>query len=148
MKHILLFFTLTISLSSFGQSEALGKWIAIDDKTGVRKSVVEIYEKDGLYYGKVIKMIYRSEDERCTRCTGDLKNQLVVGMDIVTGMKYKKRSKDFENGIILNPESGKTYDGKMWVEDGKLMVRGFLYFFYRTQAWEPYLPGDSVSGGQ
>lgn len=138
MKRIFILLLFIISRFSFGQSEALGKWITIDDKTGVRKSVVEIYERDGQYFGKVIKMIYRSPDERCTRCLGDLKDRLVLGMDIITGMKFKGRSNNFEGGTILNPESGKTYDGKMWVENGKLIVRGYLFWFYRTQVWEPY----------
>ncbi len=146
MKKILILFLLTLYIPSFGQSSALGKWIAIDDKTGVRKSVVEIYKKNGKYFGKVIKMIYRTPEERCERCEGDLKNQLVVGMDIISDMKYKKRSKEFEGGIILNPESGKTYEGKLWVENGKLMVRGYLFWFYRTQAWEPYLEESNPSG--
>ncbi|MEM0939693.1 MAG: DUF2147 domain-containing protein [Bacteroidota bacterium] len=138
MKRIFVLFFFVISYTVFGQSEALGKWITIDDKTGVRKSVVEIYEREGKYFGKVTKMIYRSPEERCTRCEGDLKDRLVLGMDIITGMKFKSRSNNFEGGTILNPESGKTYEGKMWVENGKLIVRGYLFWFYRTQTWEPY----------
>ena len=147
MKKLLILSLIVVSVQSYGQSSALGKWITVDDKTGVRKSVVEIYEKNGKYFGKVTKMIYRTPEERCERCEGELKNQLVIGMDIISGMKYKKRSKEFEGGIILNPESGKTYEGKLWVENGKLMVRGYLFWFYRTQAWEPYLEEESTSGG-
>jgi len=138
VKSIILILFLFFSYSVLGQSEALGKWITVDDKTGVRKSVVEIYEKDGKYYGEVVKMIYRDPGTRCTRCQGDLKNQLVVGMNIISGMKYDKRNDEFNEGTILNPESGKIYEGKMWVENGKLMVRGYIMFFYRTQAWIPY----------
>ena len=77
---------MAFSAQSYEQSSALGKWITVDDKTGVRKSVVEIYEKNGKYFGKVTKMIYRTPEERCERCEGELKNQLVIGMDIISGM--------------------------------------------------------------
>jgi hypothetical protein len=36
---------------------------------------------------------------------------------------------------IMDPEDGKTYEAELWVEDGKLKVRGYLGFFYRTQTW-------------
>lgn len=138
MRLTILFFLIIKTSFIFSQSEAIGKWIAIDDKTNVRKSVVEIYEKNGKYHGKVVKLIYRDQDWKCDRCVGDLKDEPVVGMDILWNMEYRKRYKDFSSGTILNPESGKTYDGKIWVEDGKLMVRGYLMFFYRTQTWLPY----------
>jgi hypothetical protein len=32
----------------------VGKWKTIDDKTGKVKSIVEIYEKDSKYYGKIV----------------------------------------------------------------------------------------------
>ncbi len=138
MKNLILFLALFISNLSFGQNEVLGKWITVDDKTGVQKSVIEVYEKEGRYFGKVTKMMYRSEEERCTRCEGTLKNQLVKGMDVLWDFKYRKRSKTFGGGKLLNPESGKTYNGQIWVENGNLMVRGYISFFYRTQVWIPY----------
>jgi uncharacterized protein (DUF2147 family) len=38
-------------------------------------------------------------------------------------------------GTILDPETGNVYDCKMWLENGKLMVRGYVAFFFRTQVW-------------
>lgn len=142
MKNILLISAVIFSFATFGQEEALGKWTTVDDKTAVRKSIVEVYKKDGRYHAKVIRMLYRDQDTICENCEGELKNQKVVGMDIISDMKYSKRDKAFYNAVILNPESGKTYEGKIWVENGKLMVRGYLFFFYRTQAWERYVEGE------
>ena len=42
----------------------------------------------------------------------------------------------YKNGKILDPEEGKVYTCKMWIEDGDLKVRGYLGFFYRTQTWK------------
>jgi uncharacterized protein (DUF2147 family) len=36
-------------------------------------------------------------------------------------------------GTILDPDDGKVYKAELWVEEGKLKVRGYLRFFYRTQ---------------
>ncbi|MEM6299790.1 MAG: argininosuccinate synthase domain-containing protein [Bacteroidota bacterium] len=40
-----------------GAQSIVGKWKTIDDTTGKPKSVVEIFESDGKYYGKIIKYL-------------------------------------------------------------------------------------------
>ncbi len=35
----------------------IGKWKTIDDETGKEKSIVEIYERNGKVYGKIIELI-------------------------------------------------------------------------------------------
>jgi uncharacterized protein (DUF2147 family) len=42
---------------------------------------------------------------------------------------------EWKNGKILDPEKGKEYSCKLWIEDGKLQVRGYWGMFYRTQIW-------------
>jgi hypothetical protein len=55
--------TLTIGMFLFAltmQSQSvIGKWKTIDDETGEAKSVVEIYEKSGKIYGKVVDILRR-----------------------------------------------------------------------------------------
>ncbi|HRT54643.1 MAG TPA: DUF2147 domain-containing protein, partial [Flavobacteriales bacterium] len=63
----------------------------------------------------------------------DRKDQPVLGMEIIRDMV--KDDDEWEDGTILDPENGKVYDCKLWLEDGKLMVRGYVAFFYRTQEW-------------
>ena len=41
----------------------------------------------------------------------------------------------YEGGTILDPKNGKVYDCKLWIEESKLMVRGYIAFFFRTQTW-------------
>ena len=48
----------------------------------------------------------------------------------------KAYGETWEDGTILDPEPGKVYDRKLWLEDGKLQERGHLAFFYRTQECE------------
>lgn len=119
----------------------VGTWKTIDDESGKPRSVVDIYEKDGRYYGKIIKLFRdpgEDPDPICEECEDYRKGQKVIGMEIITDMKYDKGDDEYRKGEILDPENGNIYDCKLWVEDGKLKVRGYLLFFYRTQTWLPY----------
>lgn len=127
---------------AFGQSSIVGKWKTIDDETGKPRSVVEIFEKEGKYYGKIVKLFRgpgEEQDPICEKCPGDRKNQKIIGMEIITAMKYDAGDKEYEDGEILDPESGSVYDCKLWLsEAGHLKVRGYIMFLYRTQTWLPY----------
>tara|TARA_R110002049_G_scaffold41162_2_gene124366 strand:+ start:3985 stop:4416 length:432 start_codon:yes stop_codon:yes gene_type:complete len=140
MKSICLFISLfVITLGSvFSQATIFGKWKTIDDQTGSVRSIVEIFEKDGKAYGKVIKGFPapgESEDKLCSLCEGDKKNQPIIGMTIITDMEYDADDEEWVDGEILDPDSGQIYDCKLWLEDGKLKVRGYVSLFFRTQSW-------------
>lgn len=114
----------------------VGRWKCIDDKTGKEKSVVEIVEQGGRYVGRIIQLINPEKpDPLCDLCTDHRKNQKILGMIIITGLK--KDGNEYSGGEILDPEIGKTYRCKLWVENGKLMVRGYVAFLFRTQVWQP-----------
>ncbi len=120
--------------------DAVGVWKTIDDQTGEVKSLIEMYEKDGMLFGKVIKLFLEVDEDQnpiCTACSDDRKNQPILGLEIVRGMK--EDGDQWEDGTICDPESGKVYDCRIWVEKDNpniLNVRGYLYFIYRTQHWE------------
>ena len=114
----------------------IGQWKTIDDETGKAKSIVEIYEKNGKIYGKIVKLLARTDDPICDLCTDDRKNKKVLGLEIIREMK--KDGSEYEDGTILDPNNGKVYDCKLWVDakdPNKLNVRGYIAFFYRTQNW-------------
>lgn len=116
-------------------ADIVGEWKTIDDESGEAKSVVEIYERDGRYYGKVRDLLLKPDDTLCEKCEGELKDQPVVGMEIITDME--KKGDEYSGGEILDPESGKVYRAKMWLEDDdRLKVRGYVGFLYRTQTWQ------------
>lgn len=135
----ILFTLLFISVSFVASAQSIvGSWKTIDDNNGKTRSVVEIYEKDGAYYGKIVKLFRDAGEDQnptCDECKGKLKGKPIIGMEIITDMKAK--GDEFNDGEILDPENGKSYDCKLWIEDGKLKVRGYLLFFYRTQTWLP-----------
>lgn len=134
----LLLFSL-ITLASYGQSSVFGKWKTIDDETGEAKSVVEIYEKNGKAYGKIIKIFNeKKQDAICDECDDDdpRKNKKILGMEIIKDMK--KDGNEWTGGKILDPNSGSEYKSTMWLDNGKLHVRGYVGFSFigRTQVWE------------
>jgi uncharacterized protein (DUF2147 family) len=120
----------------------IGKWKTIDDETGQVKSVVEIYQKDNKYYGKIVKLVNRPANEPkdpvCLPCKDYRKNQKIIGMEIITGLQYNSKDKTYTNGKILDPEKGEVYTCKLWLDsNGTLKVRGYVGIFYRTQTWHP-----------
>ncbi len=130
----LMLFTVSINAQS-----VLGKWKTIDDETGKEKSIVEIYQKDGKVYGKIISLLNREpgdEDPICDKCTDDRKNKHIIGMEIIRDMELD--GDRYEDGTIADPGNGKIYDCKLWVDEDNskiLKVRGYIAFFYRTQTW-------------
>lgn len=134
----LLFATLALFFSVLSYAQIEGKWKTIDDETGKPKSVVEVFKKsDGKYYGRIVQLLAKPENNNCVKCTDDRKNKPLVGLEIIRGLK--KTADGFEGGTITDPKSGKTYacsiklDGK-----SKLAVRGSLKgmsLIGRTQTW-------------
>jgi uncharacterized protein (DUF2147 family) len=129
----LLFGCFTLAVQA---QDIVGTWRTVDDEDGKDRSVVEIYRQGDAYYGKVTKIYYRAgepQDPVCDLCPGDRKNQKVIGMVILKDLK--KKGTEFKGGNILDPNNGKVYDCKLWIEDGVLKVRGYVAFLYRTQSW-------------
>ena len=125
-----------LSFSNLQAQDILGKWKTIDDETGEPKSIVEIYMKGSKAYGKVVKILNPEKQESvCDLCDedDDRKDKKVLGMEIIRALEQD--GNEWEDGTILDPNNGKVYDCKLWVEDGVLQVRGYVAFFFRTQTW-------------
>lgn len=121
------------------KASPVGVWMTIDDETGSPKSHVQIWEREGTVYGKIIKLLNPTEpDPRCTKCKGSRANKRITGMTILWGMT-KRDNGWYEGGRILDPANGKIYGCKIRITGGgsKLDVRGFLgiSLFGRTQTW-------------
>ena len=130
-----LFFT---TLFAHGQS-ITGKWKTIDDETGDQTSIVDIYERSGKIFGKIVKIFPKPGDDAdpiCNECPEDdpRYKKKVIGMEIIREMK--REGEHFANGDILDPKIGKIYRCKLWLEGKDLKVRGYWGPFYRTQTWK------------
>ncbi len=139
MRKVILILLALMAMSGQAQVSAiLGDWRTVDDKTGEKRSIVTIYKgSDGLYYGKISKMLmYTDLDLKCDQCKGEDYNAPIVGLVIIRGMKAEKG--ELVSGKVLDPESGKFYYGKIYLKDGKLVLRGSLDkrgFLGRNQTW-------------
>ncbi|MBX2821211.1 MAG: DUF2147 domain-containing protein [Rhodothermaceae bacterium] len=117
----------------------IGFWQTIDDNTNEPRSIVEIYENDGNVEGRIVKLINPDEPNPvCDKCEGERNGQPIEGMVIIEDLT--KDGNEWAGGHILDPENGKTYRCRIWVEEGTLRVRGYLAIFRRTQTW---LPADN-----
>jgi len=129
-------------------SPVVGLWEQVNDD-GKVGGWFHIYERDGIYEGKIVKAFPRPGEKPnalCTKCPGDQKNQPVLGLTLIKGMQRKGRN--FENGTILDPRDGSVYQARMELSpDGqKLMVRGFLGIdlFGQSQIWRR-LPDSAMA---
>lgn len=132
------------TFSTLRAQTIIGKWKTIDDLSGKPRSIVEIYEKNGKYFGKITQLFLApGEDQNpvCEKCSeSDARfKKPIIDLEIIRDMKLEKDGKTYASGSILDPETGGVYDCKLWLENGQLMVRGYLYFFYRTQTWLPFI---------
>lgn len=125
-----------ISMNMNSQS-ILGKWKTMDDETGEPKSIVEITEKSGKIYAKVIEILNLSnKNALCQNCSGEDKNKPILGLTIIKGLK--KDGSEYNSGQILDPKNGKLYKCSLSLESkDKLKVRGYIGFSLlgRTQYW-------------
>ncbi len=130
-------------LSNFAlaSDSPVGKWRSIDDKTGKPKSIIEIYEVNGGFEGKVIELLNPSKpNPLCDKCKGDKANQPITGMVILWGVTPNDDGESWGGGKILDPKKGKEYKVKLSLQEGgnELKVRGYIGtpILGRTQVWE------------
>ncbi|MFA7444608.1 MAG: DUF2147 domain-containing protein [Flavobacteriaceae bacterium] len=138
MKKLTILLMMLVSGTFMMQAQSVtGKWKTIDDETGEAKSIVEIYEKDGKIYGKVVEILNPAKrNAKCKDCKGADKDKPILGLVILKGLS--KDGNEWSGGQILDPNKGKTYkcivapNGK-----DKLDVRGYvgISLIGRTQTW-------------
>ena len=76
---------------------------------GKASSYIEIFENNGVYSGKITKLLIDPPDKVCNKCTGDLKNKPLIGMIILKDMKKtgnadKELGYEYTGGTILDPD--------------------------------------------
>jgi uncharacterized protein (DUF2147 family) len=130
-----------LSLAAAAQSTPAGLWKTIDDDGKTEKSLVRITDNAGTFSAKVEKIFDAAkQDARCEECSDERKNQPVLGMTIVKGVRANLDDKAlWDGGEILDPNNGKTYKVRMKPIDGgkRIEVRGYIGapLLGRTQTW-------------
>ncbi len=100
---------------------------------GKERAQVEIYEKDGTYFGKIVKLTTAPPDAVCVKCKGDKKDKPLLGMVILRDMTKEPGQ---YAGKVLEFEEGKEYKCKILpVSKEKLKVTACLMFICDSHYW-------------
>lgn len=132
---------LGLALGAQAQTTPVGLWKTVDDETGKEKSLVRITEAGGVLTGKVEKLLDPArQDAKCDKCSDERKDQPVLGMTLIKGVKQNADHPErWDGGEILDPNKGKTYKVRITPVDGgkTLEVRGYIGapLLGRTQTW-------------
>jgi uncharacterized protein (DUF2147 family) len=126
--------------AALAQSTPVGLWKTIDDETKTEKSFVRVSETGGVLSGKIEKIVDPAkQDSKCDKCSDARKDQRVLGMTIIEGVKKSADEPYWDSGTILDPNNGKAYKVRLTPKDGGkvLDVRGYFGapMFGRTQTW-------------
>lgn len=104
--------------SQYQADDVIGRYHAPD---GVGK--IEIYKKNGKYYGKAIccnadRLDTKNPDPK-------LRDRSIIGMNFMYDFEWDGEA-TYRNGQLYYHENGKTYDCVMWIDGNILKVRGYL----------------------
>ena len=133
MKNLFLILVLLFMSSLAYAQDITGKWMTEDGE-----AVVEIYQSGDKLNGKIVwlknainaqgKLLIDHENPDKSKRTRTLIGLLML-------MDFKQNDGKWEGGKIYDPSEGKTYKCGIWLEKGKLKVRGYAGMFYQTQTW-------------
>ena len=123
------------------QMTPTGLWKTIDDDSKKEKSLVRITESNGVFSGRIEKLLDPATDQKavCDKCSDDRKDQPILGLNILRGIKQSESDPTvYEGGSIVDPNNGKSYRARLKPVNGgaQLEMRGYLGPFYRTQVWQ------------
>lgn len=131
MKKLLL--TTIMGLAALATQAAAGitgYWTTVDDETKEAKSVVQVYEYQGKYYGRVVELLQNPGARAKIKGSPSIK-----GLTIIWDLE--KDGDSYSGGEILDPQKGKVYGCEMWRDGANLIVRGKIAFLGRNQTWLP-----------
>lgn len=140
-KLIILLFLGIYSLAGIAQEadKILGIWWN-DEKT----TKIKVEKKNGKYIGTIVYMIpekYVNGKPPVDDKNPDVKLQSrsLIGLQILEGFVFDAKDKEWENGTIYDPKSGKTYDCYAWLEGNDLLkLKGFVLgmrFVGKSSEW-------------
>ena len=128
-KILILSFLAFYALSAFSQAsdKILGVWWN-DEKT----SKIEITKEGEKYFGTIVYMIpekYENGEPPKDDDNPDpaLRDRSVLGLQILKDFVYEADDKEWGDGTIYDPKTGKTYDCYGWMEsDDELKLKGYV----------------------
>lgn len=131
MKKLLLLMAFAFLVKIAGAQSArsiVGTWWN-DEKT----SKIEVAEKDGKFTGKIIYLVPEKyvdgqppKDDK--NPDAKLRTRSMLGLEILNGLTWIAEDKQWQNGKIYDPKSGKSYDCYAWFDGSadKLFLKGYV----------------------
>ena len=136
IRAVLLLTFLLISTLTFADPRIPGYWKSIDDQTGKVTAFWKLEIKDNRLLGYLVNYPGMKPENVCVECTGELQEFFEKSISNTAWLNLSKnRDGIWEDGYIIDSGKGEKYKAKVWVADGKLMMRGYVGFFFRTQIW-------------
>lgn len=105
--------------------------------TAAEDGYVQVFERDGVYHGRIVGSPdgqSRRDEHNPDRAKRD---RSLLGVRILEGFEYDGEGQ-WIDGRAYDPNNGKTYDAKMWLEGADtLKLRGYIgmSLFGRTATW-------------
>src|SRR5258708_38365152 len=140
MKKIFLFVLLATSIKAFSQKDHLEKIWYNEEKT----SKIQIYKAvDGSFYGKIVWLKEPNDNNGKPKIDDknkDVKKRTTARMGLLILRKFKKTgdSNEYDSGTVYDPNNGKTYCGKLTLNNNELKLRVYICdwpWFVRTTTW-------------
>lgn len=133
VRSTFLVIIILFSTHIFAETNPTGMWQTFD-ADGSLLSTVAVRIEDTKLYAKIVA-VHTPGDENpiCEQCKGDLYGRPVIGLEVINGLTLKKNV--WQKGRVFDPKTGDSFKGRVWLEDGKLLVRGYVGFLYQTQYW-------------
>jgi uncharacterized protein (DUF2147 family) len=133
LAHIL-FFATSCLYTLEAQQDISGAWRMVDDK-GSEIALVKILSKNGVYRARVNSFGPASRITVCNACSGNKRGRSLLDIDIFWDLQLQNG--EYDNGVILDPESGKEYALTVDPKGDRLEVRGYIGvpLFGQSQYW-------------
>ena len=138
MKNLLTLIVLFLPFVLASQSEEsdiIGVWL--NEK---KEAVVEIYQEDEQYFGKIIDIQgehahRKNELKDKNNPHPENRDRQLINMPLIENLKYKNG--EYVNGTAYNPRMGRYFKCKAWMEsDTTMKIRGYWGILYATETWE------------
>jgi len=121
----------------------LGKWISAE-----KNLIVEVYKENNTYKSKIVWFTVSEDPSKAMNSRLDfknpnpsLRNNKLVGLQILNGLKFNPESDRWEDGTVYDPNTGKFWSTVVLFDNnGKLSVKGYwqFEFFSKTMHFEKY----------
>ncbi len=100
---------------------------------------VEIFKRNGKYFGKIIAL-NGYENGRTTDIKNPDKskrNRPLIGMVLIKDLEYDQKENQWVNGNMYGPEKGMVLNLEVTeIRKNEIVVVGSKYFFWKTLVWK------------